>query len=221
MAKIRVRARAVDMLGRQQIAGIPTAIHELFKNAHDAYAKRVEVDFFREDRLLILRDDGHGMTREELEDRWLTLGTETKINANHEDADWPEFLGFPRRPVTGEKGIGRLAIAVIGPQALVVTRAVKETGLTNPAICLVNWRLFEVPGLDLDEVEVPVMEIKQGTYPKGSDVQKLVGKIKDNLDNLGAKLPDKYKKKILDDLQYTSFDPGEFLDYLKSTEEES
>ncbi|MBE9553380.1 MAG: ATP-binding protein, partial [Proteobacteria bacterium] len=78
MAKIRVRARAVDMLGRQQIAGIPTAIHELFKNAHDAYATRVDVDFFREDGLLILRDDGYGMTREEFEDRWLTLGTESK-----------------------------------------------------------------------------------------------------------------------------------------------
>ena len=49
MAKFHVRARTVDMLGRQQIAGIPTAISELFKNAHDAYARTVEVDYFRED----------------------------------------------------------------------------------------------------------------------------------------------------------------------------
>ena len=62
MANIRVRARAVDMLGRQQIAGIPTAIHELFKNAHDAYAERAEIDYFRRSGLLILRDDGNGMT---------------------------------------------------------------------------------------------------------------------------------------------------------------
>ena len=34
------------MLGRQQIAGVPTAIAELFKNAHDAYADRVEADYF-------------------------------------------------------------------------------------------------------------------------------------------------------------------------------
>ena len=51
MAEFRVRARAVDMLGRQQIAGIPTAIHELFKNAYDAYAENVEVDYFRGERL--------------------------------------------------------------------------------------------------------------------------------------------------------------------------
>lgn len=87
MAKIRVRARAVDMLGRQQIAGIPTAIHELFKNAHDTYAEHVEVDFFRVDRLLIIRDDGYGMTRADFEDRWLTLGTESKVGANRRGAD--------------------------------------------------------------------------------------------------------------------------------------
>jgi hypothetical protein len=42
MAKFKTRARAVDMLGRQQIAGVPNAISELFKNAHDAYADHVE-----------------------------------------------------------------------------------------------------------------------------------------------------------------------------------
>ena len=58
MAKFQVRARTVDMLGRQQMAGIPTAISELFKNAHDAYAMNAEVDYFRDDGLFVLRDDG-------------------------------------------------------------------------------------------------------------------------------------------------------------------
>jgi len=50
------------MLGRQQIAGIPTAISELFKNAHDAYADQVEVDYFRNNGLFVMRDDGLGMS---------------------------------------------------------------------------------------------------------------------------------------------------------------
>ena len=53
------------MLGRQQIAGVPTAISELFKNAHDAYADYAIVDYYRSDRLFILRDDGIGMTEED------------------------------------------------------------------------------------------------------------------------------------------------------------
>ena len=63
MAKFKTRARTVDMLGRQQIAGIPNAISELFKNAYDAYADKVEIDYFLSNGLFILRDDGLGMTK--------------------------------------------------------------------------------------------------------------------------------------------------------------
>lgn len=45
MANFKASARSVDMLGRQQIAGIPNAINEIFKNAYDAYAKDVRVDY--------------------------------------------------------------------------------------------------------------------------------------------------------------------------------
>ena len=109
-----VRARALDMLGRQQIAGIPTAISELFKNAHDAYAHRVEVDFLRRSSVLVLRDDGIGMSRRDFLDRWLTLGTESKLGANFGMAPPPLDPSQAVRPIMGEKGIGRLAIAAIG-----------------------------------------------------------------------------------------------------------
>ncbi|MFR7465031.1 MAG: ATP-binding protein [Phocaeicola vulgatus] len=79
MAQFKTRARALDLLGRQQIAGIPTAINELIKNAHDAHADKFDIDFLRCNNLLVLRDDGLGMTKEEFETRWLTLGTESKL----------------------------------------------------------------------------------------------------------------------------------------------
>src|SRR5258706_15961178 len=120
MAKFRTRARAVDMLGRQQIAGIPTAISELFKNAHDAYADHVEVDYYRPDGLFLLRDDGLGMTEEEFTDRWLVLGTESKIGGPAGGKPPPLDPEKPRRPVLGEKDIARLATGVIAPQLLVL-----------------------------------------------------------------------------------------------------
>lgn len=52
MAQFKTRARALDLLGRQQIAGIPTAINELIKNAHDAYADKFDIDFLRCNNLL-------------------------------------------------------------------------------------------------------------------------------------------------------------------------
>src|SRR3954447_21198451 len=116
MARFRTSARTVDMLGRQQIAGIPTAISELFKNAHDAYADCAEVDYYRSDGLFVLRDDGLGMTEEEFSERWLVLGTESKLGAAGGMEPPPRDPEKDPRPILGEKGIGRLAIGVIGPQ---------------------------------------------------------------------------------------------------------
>ena len=155
MAKIRVRARAVDMLGRQQIAGIPTALHELLKNAHDAYADHAEVDYFRSEASLLLRDDGIGMTKDEFELRWLTIGTESKLESAGMSPPYRD-PNKPLRSILGDKGIGRLAIAAIGKQVLVLTRAERNGVMHELVACFVHWGIFEIPGLDLNEIEIPV-----------------------------------------------------------------
>ncbi|MFQ1801349.1 ATP-binding protein [Aeromonas veronii] len=190
MTQLRVRARAVDMLGRQQIAGIPTAIHELFKNAHDAYAERVEVDFFRKTRVLVLRDDGYGMTREDLEKKWLTLGTESRVAANKNKSteelqkEWRGPKKLPPRVIMGEKGIGRLAIAVIAPITILMSRASRPDGLKNLVLTIVHWGLFEQPGIDISEIDIPIKEFPQGVLPSNNDICELADKIIENLENL-------------------------------------
>lgn len=186
MPKIRVRARAVDMLGRQQIAGIPTAIHELFKNAHDAYAERAEVDYFRRTRVMVLRDDGYGMTKKDVEERWLTLGTESRIGANRPNnvGDWTGPKNLPRRTIMGEKGIGRLAIGVIAPVTLMMTRAVRPEGMHDLVVALVHWGIFEQPGLDISQIEVPVVEFPGGYLPQNEDIKALIWQIRNNIRDL-------------------------------------
>ena len=202
MPKIRVRARAVDMLGRQQIAGIPTAIHELFKNAHDAYAERAEVDYFRRARVLILRDDGYGMTKKDVEERWLTLGTESRIGANMLGlgGDWSGPKNLCRRTIMGEKGIGRLAIAAIAPITLLMTRAVRPEGLHDLVVALVHWGLFEQPGLDISAIDVPVVQLPGGDLPTREFVQKLVRHVRNNLRDLKGELEPNAYRFLNDDL---------------------
>ena len=209
MAKIRVRARAVDMLGRQQIFGIPAAIHELFKNAHDAYASRVRVDYFRADRVLVLRDDGVGMTRSEFESRWLTLGTEAKVGANeNEELPWLAAKRGGRRTIFGEKGIGRLAIAAIGPQVLVLTRAVRERGrLHDLVMALVHWGLFELPGIDLDQIEIPVSVLPSGQLPSKRDVRELARQIQANIKGLGTAIDRKTRERLIAEIDAFDVDP--------------
>jgi signal transduction histidine kinase len=180
MAKFKARARALDMLGRQQIAGIPTAISELFKNAHDAYAENVIVDFFRSDKLFVLRDDGYGMTKSDFEEKWLTLGTESRIN-RIPDESLPTIPKGKERPIMGEKGIGRLAIASIGDHVLVLSRAKRKDGLHDLIMSFVYWRMFEIPGINLEQVVIPIKTIKRGLLPSKEDFEELNSIVIDNI----------------------------------------
>ena len=210
MARFHVRARTVDMLGRQQIAGIPTAISELFKNAHDAYARNVEVDYFREDDLLVLRDDGLGMTRKDFEERWLTLGTESKLGTGRGLSPPPRDPEQPKRPILGEKGIGRLAVAILGPQLFVLTRA-RRNGVPSDSLvaAFVNWKLFELPGLDLDEIEIPVREFPATALPDSSAVRQMTAECSEVVDKLADRIDHDRLSAIRRELDEFDLDPRE------------
>ncbi|MFE0371112.1 ATP-binding protein [Streptomyces tendae] len=208
MATFKARARAVDMLGRQQIAGIPTAINELFKNAHDAYASHVIGDYFRRDRLLIIRDDGVGMSREDFVNKWLVVGTESKVGGGIAPPS-----GESKRSVLGEKGIGRLAVAAVGPQVLVLTRSAYSEVMT---FALVNWTLFTAPGIDLEEIEIPIVDIPVGIIPSKNDVSALVHTLQDNVRRLHDRLSATVYTTVLDESNaLLKFDPQQIEQRLK------
>lgn len=216
MAKFKTRARAVDMLGRQQIAGIPTAISELFKNAHDAYAHFADVDYFRADDIFILRDDGIGMTENDFLERWLAIGTESKVGGVPGLTLPPRPKGQTQRPMLGEKGIGRLAVAAIGPQVLILTRAIRTLVRHSTVAAFINWGIFETPGLNLDEIEIPVVSYEKGALPSREDVLALVDLFRDNV-----KLVEKLKqrtlaKRILEELELFDLDPIALDEFLTS-----
>lgn len=183
MAKFHARARTLDMLGRQQIAGVPTALHELFKNAYDAYAFNVEVDYFRKRGILLLRDDGVGMSLDDFQSKWLTLATESKVAPLGALTPSPRE-GVPVRPVMGEKGIGRLAIATIGSIVLVMTRA---EGSDEIICCLIHWGLFELTGIDLGDIDLPVKKVSAHDDLNAD----LIAKLKSHLAATAAKVSDK------------------------------
>ncbi|PXW21025.1 ATP-binding protein [Pantoea sp. JKS000250] len=178
MAKFRTRARTLDLLGRQQIAGIPTAINELLKNAHDAYADNVDIDYFREESIFVLRDDGLGMSRSDFENRWLTLGTESKVK-NLNTSLPPVDINKKHRNQMGEKGIGRLAVASIGKQVLIITKTKESKELTA---ALINWQIFELPGLNLDDLTVPVKTFEE--MPSLLQINLMKEELTDSLNSL-------------------------------------
>jgi signal transduction histidine kinase len=173
----QTRARTIDHLGRGQIADAPTAISELWKNAYDAYAASVSLHIFSSERAIAsIFDDGVGMSQSDLLERWLVIGTESKID----DALSPpkDTLGLEVRQRQGEKGIGRLSAAFLAPATILLS---KKRGGAFSAI-MVDWRLFENPFLALDDVKLPVAE-----FTAASDVlDGLPALMSVLLDNLGA-----------------------------------
>jgi len=208
MAKFKPRARSLDLLGRQQIAGVPTALNELFKNAYDAYADNVEVDFFRKSNQLLLRDDGIGMTLGDFENRWLTIGTESKLDTKSGISKPTKDPSKPIRPVMGEKGIGRLAIAAIGPQVLVLTRSRRGDMLGDYVLAFINWSMFELPGVDLDEIEIPVKTYQSIDDINEKNILSLVELLKENLVSLKEKTDPKVYDKSLQQLLEFKFNPA-------------
>ena len=196
MSRFKARARALDMLGRQQISGVPTAISELFKNAYDAYADNVVADYFKNDGLLVVRDDGVGMTLEEFENRWLTIGTESKMGGRFglDNISPPERK--QRRSVTGEKGIGRLAIAMLGSQVLVVTRAMRGRG--GFVSCFINWRLFELPGLNLEDIYIPVREFH--AFPSDGQIYEMMDSSLKNIERLSGRAEESELESIVNEI---------------------
>jgi signal transduction histidine kinase len=152
----QTRARTIDHLGREQIADCPTAISELWKNAYDAYARDVELHLFDGDiEVAALFDDGHGMSQEEFESKWLTIGTESKTSGFEIEKEDQQGLAY--RAKQGQKGIGRLSSAALGSLLLIVSKRKDE----DLVAALIDWRLFENPFLLLQDLRVPVASLSK------------------------------------------------------------
>ncbi|MFZ3410240.1 ATP-binding protein [Vibrio chagasii] len=205
MAQMNVSARAVDMLGRQQIAGIPTAIHELFKNAHDAYATNAEIDYFQDQNLVTLRDNGVGMTEEDFVNKWLTIGTSSKLGVNRNSVYIPD--GMAPRPLMGEKGIGRLAIASIGRQVVALSRAERADGIHDMVVALIHWSQFEIPDIGISDIVIPTRTFPNGKLPTAADLKSMATELISHLESLGDAIPPDYFELIKADTELLSFSP--------------
>lgn len=206
----QTRARTIDHLGREQIADCPTAISELWKNAYDAYARQVSLHIFDGDvKISAIVDDGHGMNRNEFESKWLIVGTESKTNGfsiPENDRD-----GLPERPKQGQKGIGRLSSAALGPLLLLISKRKNS----DYVAALIDWRLFENPFLFLNDVQIPVSE-----FNHKNDLSEVLPQLFDQMmGNIWGNSDDPARTKRIADA-WNAFSKQEIEDGLEVTTQE-
>ena len=100
MSGFKTKARTVELLGRKQIRDSVTALAELMKNAYDADAPWLRVEFSTtgSNQHVVIVDTGLGMSQNDIESKWLVLGTNSKTKRANKTSP-------SGRPLMGAKGI--------------------------------------------------------------------------------------------------------------------
>lgn len=146
MSGFKTKARTVELLGKKQIRDSVTALAELMKNSYDADAPWLRVEFVTigANQHVVITDTGLGMSQNDIESKWLVLGTNSKTKKTNKTSP-------SGRPLMGAKGIGRLASATLGKQLWMFTKTAES--LWN--IVFIDWGLFENPYISIEEVNIP------------------------------------------------------------------
>ncbi|MEE2025359.1 sensor histidine kinase [Alkalimonas mucilaginosa] len=126
------------------IENASTVINEASNNAEMIDALKFVYDL----NSIEVLDDGTGMTRQELQNNFLVIGTSSRKKA----VDNAIKAGVSS-PYLGEKGIGRLSAMRLGTKLKVVTKS-KEDKTAN--ILDVDWDLFNDPEKLISEIEADV-----------------------------------------------------------------
>ena len=162
---IRPYARLLTMLGEQLLKNERIALVELIKNAYDADADRVDVEFqgFGKEMKtapksrIVVRDNGCGMALETIRTAWMNPATPAKYV---EKLRGKRRTPKKKRVVQGEKGIGRFAVLKLARRITVIT---KPSGATVETVVAYDFTRFdddflsedgEKKDIFLDQVEI-------------------------------------------------------------------
>ena len=125
--KFQADSALLRELGELLVGQAHIALAELVKNAYDADATRCRITIGEDE--IAVEDNGHGMSREEFLQHWMTIGTRHK-----------QEIGTSRRfkrQVTGSKGVGRLAAQFLAHRLEITT--VPETSPDRQLAAKVDW----------------------------------------------------------------------------------
>lgn len=145
---LRPRARLLRTLGEELISNEIVAIIELVKNAYDADATRVLIQFKGILKVgkgsIEVIDNGHGMGLETVQSVWMEPATPSKRGKARRTEKY-------KRRFLGEKGIGRFASSRLADELEVISRRIGEK---TEVYGIFDWRQFEDERKYLDEIVI-------------------------------------------------------------------
>jgi signal transduction histidine kinase len=157
--KWRVDVNAFRLLGRELITDRITAVFELVKNCYDANAQEVKVSFLNiahtpTQGKIIISDDGTGMSFEDISNKWMVVGTNSKREKLYSAPPY-------NRKFVGEKGVGRFAVDKLGERVLIKT---KQAGDDNWLCVSINWDEYDKLSKDSNNGQLSLFTDVKNTY---------------------------------------------------------
>ncbi len=159
MYSIRPAGRHVLTIGEDLIQDQCAAIIELVKNAYDADSEKVEIVFTKNEEgktIIIVRDKGHGMSTEDIVQKWLVPSTTSKLTTR---------VSPNGRVMQGRKGIGRYAASMLGN--LLYMKTVDNRGVLSEIS--IDWDDFKNAEF-LDQAQVNLSSCKT-TEESGTEIR--------------------------------------------------
>ncbi|MDB6444048.1 sensor histidine kinase [Pseudomonas sp. 21TX0197] len=145
------------VLGRELITDDEVAIFELVKNSFDAGADQVQLYFG--DDVIVVADNGSGMSYEDLTGKWLFVAYSSK--RSERSADDFRNIAADRRHYAGSKGIGRFSSDRLGEEVVIQSRPRGRAKAVHRLT--VDWELFEKDAKEHFD-KVPVRYIEEGAF---------------------------------------------------------
>ena len=143
--KFKISSELKNIIGQDLIVNDQVAVFELVKNSYDAHATRVDI-VFEEDKITI-KDNGKGMSLDDLKNKWLFVAYSAKKDEKEDEElesderykDYRNKINL-KRGFAGAKGIGRFSADKIGENLKLIA---KNVNASNAHQLEVNWKDFE------------------------------------------------------------------------------
>ena len=164
--EMRFDPNVITHLGIQMYSTLPPVIAELVSNSYDAESE--EVNIFLNDggdeKSIVIEDNGHGMSFEEINDKFLVIGR------NRRKEEKSEKSKNGKRDVIGKKGIGKLAF--FGIASIVEITTIQDYKKTT---FLLNWDEMQAQKGDNKVYQPQILDNRKEVSQESGTIIKLKG----------------------------------------------
>ena len=162
----KVSSGLKDIIGKDLITNELVAIFELVKNGYDADATEINLIINSYENYIIIQDNGKGMNRDDIENKWLFVAHSEK-----KDSD---------KVYAGSKGIGRFSCDRLGTKLKLISHKDDEVSELK-----IDWGEFEKDSLTkFEELDVTYnsLDVVEDTFIQKSGTILTISNLRDTWD---------------------------------------